>query len=361
MLSYEAFRETVLSDYRKCITSREASLMGRREVLTGKAKFGVFSDGKEVAQTCLAKFFQPGDFRAGYYRDQTFMLSSGLATLEQFFAELYADANPENEPFSSGRQMVGHFSTPNTDSNGDWLPLAELKNVSADMSPTAGQMPRALGLAFASKVFRDNPQLQHLSHLSNNGNEICFCTIGDASTSEGVFWETMNAAGVMQVPLAVFVWDDGYGISVPTKYQTTKGSISAALRGLQKKEDTNGIDIYSVKGWDYASLCEVFQSGLQKIRETHIPAIFHVEELTQPQGHSTSGSHERYKSAARLEWEREWDDIKKMKEWILENGIAEEHELEAIQIEAKKRGKTSERYCMAKLSATHKAGCSKSC
>src|SRR3954452_11038834 len=339
MLSYEAFRETVLSDYRKCITSREASLMGRREVLTGKAKFGVFSDGKEVAQTCMAKFFQPGDFRAGYYRDQTFMLSSGLATLEQFFAELYADADPEHEPFSSGRQMVGHFSTPNTDSNGDWLPLAELKNVSADLSPTAGQMPRALGLAFASTVFRNNPLLQHLSHLSNNGNEICFCTIGDASTSEGVFWETMNAAGVMQVPLAVFVWDDGYVISVPTKYQTTKGSISAALRGLQKKEDTNGIDIYRVKGWDYAGLCEVFQNGLQKVRETHIPAIFHVEELTQPQGHSTSGRHERYKSAARLEWEREWDDIRKMKEWILENGIAEEHELETIQAEAKKRVK----------------------
>ncbi|TKK68508.1 transketolase [Ilyomonas limi] len=337
MLSYEAFRETVLSDYRKCILSREASLMGRREVLTGKAKFGVFSDGKEVAQTCMAKFFQPGDFRAGYYRDQTFMLSSGLATLEQFFAELYADANPEHEPFSSGRQMVGHFSTPNTDSNGDWLPLARLKNITADMSPTAGQMPRAFGLAFTSKVFRNNHLLQHFSHLSNNGNEICFCTIGDASTSEGVFWETINAAGVEQVPLAVFVWDDGYGISVPTKYQTTKGSISAALRGLQKKEDTNGIDIYRVKGWDYASLCEVFQNGLQRVRDTHIPAIFHVEELTQPQGHSTSGSHERYKSAARLEWEREWDNIKKMREWILENGIAEEQELEAMQTEAKKR------------------------
>jgi pyruvate/2-oxoglutarate/acetoin dehydrogenase E1 component/TPP-dependent pyruvate/acetoin dehydrogenase alpha subunit len=337
MLSYDAFRDTVLSDYRKCITSREASLMGRREVLTGKAKFGVFSDGKEVAQTCMAKFFLPGDFRAGYYRDQTFMLSSGLATLEQFFAELYADADPVNEPFSSGRQMVGHFSTPNTDANGDWLPLAQLKNVSADMSPTAGQMPRALGLAFTSKVFRDNPALQHLGHLSNNGNEVCFCTIGDASTSEGVFWETLNAAGIAQVPLAVFVWDDGYGISVPTKYQTTKGSISAALRGLQKKEDTNGIDIYRVKGWDYAGLCEVFQAGIKKIRETHIPAIFHVEELTQPQGHSTSGSHERYKSAERLDWEREWDDIKKMKDWILENGIADEHELEAVQIEAKKR------------------------
>src|SRR4051794_10107007 len=341
MLSYEAFRETVLSDYRKCITSREASLMGRREVLTGKAKFGVFSDGKEVAQTCMAKFFQPGDFRAGYYRDQTFMLSSGLATLEQFFAELYADADPEHEPFSSGRQMVGHFSTPNIDSNGDWLPLAQLKNVSADLSPTAGQMPRALGLAFASTVFRDNPLLQHLSHLSNNGNEVCFCTIGDASTSEGVFWETINAAGVMQVPLAVFVWDDGYGISVPTKYQTTKGSISAALRGLQKKEDTNGIDIYTVKGWDYAALCEVFEEGLQKVRDKHVRAVFHVEEITQPQGHSTSGSHERYKNEERLEWEREWDCIRKFRQWITESGIATSDELLSIEEQGKENAKQS--------------------
>ncbi len=336
MLSYEAFRDTVLSDYRKCILSREASLMGRREVLTGKAKFGVFSDGKEVVQTVLSKFFKPGDFRAGYYRDQTFMLSAGLATLEQFFAELYADANPEHEPFSSGRQMVGHFSTPNTNGSGEWLPQAQLKNVSADMSPTAGQMPRALGLAFTSKLFRENTSLHYLSHLSNKGNEVCFCTIGDASTSEGMFWEIINAAGVLQVPLAVFVWDDGYGISVPTSYQTTKGSISAALKGFLKKDDTNGIDIYRVKGWDYAGLCEVFEVALQKIRDTHTPAVFHVEELTQPQGHSTSGSHERYKSAARLEWEREWDDIKKMKEWMLENGIAGEQELEQMQMEAKK-------------------------
>ncbi len=336
MLSYEAFRNEVINDYTKCIISREASLMGRREVLTGKAKFGVFSDGKEVAQTAMAKFFQPGDFRAGYYRDQTFMLSSGLATLEQFFAQLYADADSSREPFSAGRQMVGHFSTPNVDSDGNWLPLAQLKNISADMSPTAGQMPRALGFAFASKVFRDNPSLQHLSQLSNDGNEICFCTIGDSSTSEGMFWETINAAGVLQVPLAVFVWDDGYGISVPVTYQTTKGSISAALKGFQKKDNTNGIDIYRVKGWDYAGLCEVLEEGLQKVRETHIPAVFHVEELTQPQGHSTSGSHERYKSAERLNWEREWDDVKKFKEWILENGIADENELDTVRIQARK-------------------------
>ncbi len=336
MLSYEAFRSAVLSDYEKCIISREASLMGRREVLTGKAKFGVFSDGKEVAQTAMAKFFQPGDFRAGYYRDQTFMLSSGLATLEQFFAQLYADSNPQHEPFSSGRQMVGHFSTPNVDKDGNWLPLAQLKNVSADLSPTAGQMPRALGFAFASKMFRKNESLHHLKELSNEGNEVCFCTIGDSSTSEGVFWETINAAGVLQVPLAVFVWDDGYGISVPVKYQTTKGSISAALKGFQKRDNTNGIDIYRVKGWDYAGLCEVFEEALRKVRETHVPAVFHVEELTQPQGHSTSGSHERYKSAERLHWEREWDDVKKFKEWIIENGIAGETELDAIRTAARK-------------------------
>ncbi len=336
MLSYEAFRTEVISDYTKCIVSREASLMGRREVLTGKAKFGVFSDGKEVAQTAMSKFFQPGDFRSGYYRDQTFMLSSGLLTLEQFFAQLYADADAVREPSSAGRQMVGHFSTPNVDKDGNWLPLVNSKNISADISPTAGQMPRALGFAFASKVFRENPLLQNMADLSNNGNEVCFCTIGDSSTSEGMFWETINAAGVLQVPLAVFVWDDGYGISVPVKYQTTKGSISAALKGFQKKDNTNGIDIYRVKGWDYAGLCETFEAGLKKIRETHIPAVFHVEELTQPQGHSTSGSHERYKSTERLSWEKEWDDVKKFKEWLLENGIAEEDELEAIRTQARK-------------------------
>ncbi len=335
MLSYEAFRNEVISDYTRCIISREASLMGRREVLTGKAKFGVFSDGKEVAQTAMAKFFLPGDFRAGYYRDQTFMLSSGLTTLEQFFAQLYADADITHEPCGAGRQMVGHFSTPNVDNEGNWLSLTDTKNVSADMSPTAGQMPRALGFAFASRVFRQSPLLQAYSHLSDNGNEICFCTIGDSSTSEGVFWETINAAGVLQVPLAVFVWDDGYGISVPVKYQTTKGSVSAALKGFQKKDNTNGIDIYRVKGWDYAQLCEVFEDGLKKIRETHIPAVFHVEELTQPQGHSTSGSHERYKSTERLDWEREWDDVKKFKEWILENGIADEKELDTIRVQAR--------------------------
>ena len=267
------------------------------------------------------------------------MFSSELATVGQFFAQLYADADITHEPFSAGRQMVGHFSTPTVTAEGEWLPLADLKNVSADMSPTAGQMPRALGFAFASKIFRENVQLHDLTTLSNNGNEMCFCTIGDSSTSEGLFWETINAAGVLQVPLAVFVWDDGYGISVPVEYQTTKGSISAALKGFQKKDNTNGIDIYRVKGWDYAGLCEVFEEAIHKIRETHVPAVFHVEELTQPQGHSTSGSHERYKSSERLTWEREWDDVKKFREWIIENGIADEAELDTLRTHIRKQVK----------------------
>lgn len=340
MLSYEDFRDTVLNDYRLAMESREASLMGRREVLTGKAKFGIFGDGKEIAQVAMAKFFEPGDYRAGYYRDQTFMFATGLVTIDQFFAQLYADPDIEHEPHSSGRQMIGHFATPNTDENGNWLNLSETKNISADIAPTSGQMPRAVGLAFASKVFR-SLQNKKFQKLSNNGDEICFCTIGDAATSEGHFWEAINAAGVLQVPLAVFVWDDGYGISVPTKYQTTKGSISAALKGFQKKEDTNGVDIYRVKGWDYAGMCEVFEDALQRVRDTHVPAIFHVEEITQPQGHSTSGSHERYKSSDRLEWEREWDGIKKMREWILENGIASQDELDTINAKAKIQVKQS--------------------
>ncbi len=276
-------------------------------------------------------FLKPGDFRAGYYRDQTFMFASGLATVEQFFSQLYADPDVKNDPFSAGRQMNAHFATKMVDENGDWLALANTKNVSSDIAPTAGQMPRALGLAFASKVFRNVETLHQLDNLSDNGNEVCFCTIGDASTSEGHFWETMNAAGVLQVPLAVFVWDDGYGISVPKKYQTTKSSISEALSGLQKKEDTNGIDIYKLKGWDYAGMCEIIEPAIQKIRDTHTPALFHVEEITQPQGHSTSGSHERYKATERLSWEKEWDCMKQMKEWILENALADEEELKSIE------------------------------
>lgn len=335
MLSYEGFKTQVLDDYRVAMVSREASLIGRREVLTGKAKFGIFGDGKEIAQIAAAKFFKSGDFRAGYYRDQTFMFAAGLASVEQFFSQLFADPDLMNDPFSAGRQMVSHFATKQVDENGNWLDLANRKNISSDMAPTASQMPRALGLAFASKCFRNTPELQSFDSLSHHGNEICFCSIGDAATSEGHFWETINAAGVLQVPLAVFVWDDGYGISVPTTYQTTKGSISAALEGMQKNGSSNGINIYKVKAWDYAGMCEVFESGLQKMRETHTPALFHVEEMTQPQGHSTSGSHERYKDPKRLEWEREWDCIKKFREWIVANSIATHEELNAIDYEAK--------------------------
>ena len=333
-LSFDNFRNTVLKDYQCACESRETSLLGRREVLTGKAKFGIFGDGKEIAQVAAAKFFKPGDFRSGYYRDQTFMFANGLATVEQFFSQLYADPDVEHDPFSAGRQMNAHFATKFVNENGDWLNLAQLKNISSDIAPTAGQMPRALGLAYASKAFRKIKELNNLTNLSNNGNEVCFCTIGDASTSEGHFWETINAAGVLQVPLAVFVWDDGYGISVPKKYQTTKASISEALSGFQKKEDTNGIDIYKLKGWDYAGMCEILEPAIQKIRDTHTPAIFHVEEITQPQGHSTSGSHERYKTSERLEWERVWDGLKQMREWIIANALSDEEELVKIETDA---------------------------
>src|SRR5688572_7316648 len=334
-LSFDRFRTEVLNDYRIASISRETSLLGRKEVLTGKAKFGIFGDGKEVAQVAMAKFFLPGDFRSGYYRDQTFALAAGLATVEQIFAQLYADPTIEREPFSGGRQMNCHFATPTVNNNGEWLDLSNRKNISSDIAPTAGQMPRGLGLAFASRAFRNIEQLNAFKNLSNKGNEVCFTTIGDASTSEGHFWETINAAGVLQVPLAVFVWDDGFGISVPKKFQTTKGSISDALAGMQKEDDTNGLNIYKVKGWDYAAMCEVFEEGLRLARETHTPVLFHVEEMTQPQGHSTSGSHERYKSADRLEWEREWDGIRKMKEWIIANALAVEQELDEIAEKAK--------------------------
>lgn len=334
-LSFERFREEVLKDYRTACESREASLLGRKEVLTGKAKFGIFGDGKEIAQIAAAKFFKPGDYLSGYYRDQTFCFALGEASIEEFFSQLYADPDPANDPHSAGRQMNSHFATANVDENGEWLDLVNRNNIAAGMAPTAAQMPRSLGFAFASKLFRQSHSLQDLPHLSNSGNEVCFCTIGDASTSEGHFWETVNAAGVLQVPLAIFVWDDGYGISVPKQMQTTKGSISEALRGMQKRENTNGVDIYKVKAWDYAGMCEIFDFAIQRMRDQHIPAIFHVEEVTQPQGHSTSGSHERYKTPERLEWERAWDANKKMREWILENALATDDELEEIEVQAK--------------------------
>ena len=348
VMSYDGFRQEVLKDFQVAVESREASLLARREVLTGKAKFGIFGDGKEIAQIAMAKFFRPGDFRAGYYRDQTFMFAAGLATIEQFFAQLYADPDLKNDPFSAGRQMNSHFATPFVDEAGNWLNLTELKNISSDIAPTAGQMPRALGLAFASKIFRNTKGVQAFESLSNNGEEICFCTIGDASTSEGHFWETINAAGVLQVPLAVFVWDDGYGISVPKKYQTTKGSISTALSGMQKTTTSNGINIYKVKGWDYAGMCEVFEGALEEMRETHVPAIFHVEEITQPQGHSTSGSQERYKPGERLAWEKEWDGIKKLREWLLANGLASEDELSELERAAKEFARDSRAHAWEK-------------
>jgi pyruvate/2-oxoglutarate/acetoin dehydrogenase E1 component/TPP-dependent pyruvate/acetoin dehydrogenase alpha subunit len=324
---------TVLKDFELCCISREASLLARKEVLTGKAKFGITGDGKEVLQVAMAKCFQPGDFRAGYYRDQTLMFALELAAVEDYFAQLYADA--DNDPFSGGRQMNGHFATPLIDENGHWLTHRDRYNVSADLSSTGGQMGRALGLALASKIYRseattaDNP-------FSRHGDEVCFCTIGDASTSEGVFWETLNAAGVLQTPLAVFVFDDGYGISVPKQYQTVKSSISEALRGFQSEADRSGLDIYVVKGWDYAAMVELFVEGIARVRRTHTPALFHIEDLTQPQGHSTSGSHERYKSKERLRWEREHDCLPRMEQWIIAEGIAEAEETAAIRERARK-------------------------
>ena len=342
-LSFEAFRSVVLNDYRIACESREASLLGRKEVLTGKAKFGIFGDGKEIAQIAMAKAFKKGDFRSGYYRDQTFMFASGLLTVQQFFAQLYAHADEQAEPMSSGRSMNGHFATTTVNPDGSFCDLSDLKNSSADISPTAGQMPRLLGLAYASKLFRSNADLHPFSSLSNSGNEVAFGTIGDASTSEGHFWETMNAAGVLQVPLAMSVWDDGYGISVPTKYQTTKASISKALDGFKEDGDGNGILIYRGKGWDYPGLVEMYEEGVARCRAEHKPVLFHINEITQPQGHSTSGSHERYKSKERLEWETEFDGIKKMRAWLIETVIATPEELDTIETNAREMVKNARR------------------
>ncbi len=327
-------RETILRDFRICAVSREVSLLGRREVLTGKAKFGILGDGKEVVQVALSYAFREGDHRSGYYRDQTWMFANELASVEDFFAQLYADTR--NDPFSGGRQMNAHFATPFIDEQGNWLNQKELLNSTADVSNTAGQMARALGVALASKKYRNSPELSEGTPFSNHGNEVCFCTIGDASTSEGVFWETVNAAGVMKVPLAVFVWDDGYGISVPKEYQTTKASISQALDGFQLNEEGYGIRIYKAKGWDYPTLVQLFTEEIEKVRRDHIPAVFHIDELTQPQGHSTSGSHERYKSKDRLKWEREFDCLVKMEDWIVAEGFATRKECAQIRSEAKK-------------------------
>lgn len=342
-LDFTSFKNQVLSDFKLACESREASLLGRKEVLTGKAKFGIFGDGKELAQIALSKQFQNGDFRSGYYRDQTIMLAIEELTLEQYFSGLYAHTDVEIEPQSAGRQMGGHYATRNLDTNGDWKNLMNQKNSSADISPTAGQMPRLVGLAQASKVYRTNKNLHGLDFtkkFSNKGNEVAFGTIGDASTSEGPFWESINAAGVMQIPLVMSVWDDGYGISVPRKYQTTKGSISDALAGMQRTDSKAGYEIFVTRGWDYPHLCETYEKAVKLARDEHIPVLIHVKEVNQPQGHSTSGSHERYKSAERLQWEKDFDCIDKFKAWILDfniNGqiIGTEDELNQIQSEAK--------------------------
>ncbi|MDC3252836.1 thiamine pyrophosphate-dependent enzyme [Crocinitomicaceae bacterium] len=343
-VDFETFKTEVIEDFRLASLSRETSLLGRREVLTGKAKFGIFGDGKELAQIALAKQFQNGDFRSGYYRDQTIMMAIDQLSVQQYFAGLYAHTDVEQEPQSAGRQMGGHFATRNLDEQGNWKNLMEQKNSSADISPTAGQMPRLLGLALASKVYREHPELNKIEafkKFTNSGNEVAFGTIGDASTSEGPFWETINAAGVLQVPMVMSVWDDGYGISVSREHQTTKDSISEALAGMQRTADKPGFEIFVTKGWDYAHLCETYEKAVKLAREEHIPVLVHVKEVNQPQGHSTSGSHERYKDEERLQWEIEFDCINKFKEWILNfnvdgRTIASNEELEQIQKETKK-------------------------
>ena len=336
-------KEQVLNDYLLAHESRQASIIGRREVLSGKGKFGIFGDGKEVAQLAMARVFQKGDWRSGYYRDQTFMLASGLMKIEEIFAQIYGDTDPVFNPMNAGRLMGNHFATRSLDAKGNWNDLTEQKNSSADISPTAGQMPRLLGLAHTSKLFRANPSLAHLSSISKNGNEVAFGTIGDASTSEGHFWEAINAAGVLQVPMALSVWDDGFGISVPGKLQTTKESISEVLKGFEKTEDKDGFLIYTAKGWDYAALCSMYEEGIAECRKNHIPVLFHITELTQPLGHSTSGSHERYKSTERLKWEMEFDCIQQMRKWIISENIASDEELKVIEIESADRVKKAKK------------------
>ena len=329
-------KEDILEDYGIAVLSRECSLMGRKEVLTGKAKFGIFGDGKEVPQVAMARAFQYGDFRSGYYRDQTLMMALGVHTVENFFAGLYAHADIKADPTSAGRQMGGHFATHSLDEEGNWKDLLKQKNSSSDISCTAGQMPRLLGLAQASKVYRELPNAESKG-FSNHGNEVAWGTIGNASTSEGHFFETLNAAGVMQVPMVISVWDDEYGISVPKEYHTTKESISEVMEGFQRDANHKGFEIFVAKGWDYPTLYDIYQKAAKIARKEHVPVLVHVKELTQPQGHSTSGSHERYKSAERLQWEKDFDCITKMREWILAKGYATEEELQTIEEAAKKR------------------------
>jgi pyruvate/2-oxoglutarate/acetoin dehydrogenase E1 component/TPP-dependent pyruvate/acetoin dehydrogenase alpha subunit len=335
-LSFEDFKKIVLNDYRIGFESRQASLIGRREVLTGKAKFGIFGDGKEVAQLAMAKAFRKGDWRAGYYRDQTFMFATGMSNLPEFFAQLYAYPDVEKDPASAGRQMNCHYATRFVNEDGSWVNQAETMNCSADISPTGGHMPRLLGLAYASKLYRQNKELEYLDTFSVNGNEVAFGTIGNGSTSEGLFFETLNAAGVLQVPMAISVWDDAYAISVPAKLQTTKEDISEILKGFQREKGTNGYEIFKVRGWDYVALCETYERAITVCREEHVPVLIHVNEMTQPQGHSTSGSHERYKSKDRLAWEEEHDCLLQMRKWMIASAIATEAEMDEMETTAKK-------------------------
>ncbi len=341
-ISFEDFKAQVMEDYRIAVTSRECSLLGRREVLTGKAKFGIFGDGKEVPQLAMAKAFKNGDFRSGYYRDQTFMMAINQLSIEQFFAGLYADNKIENEPMSAGRQMGGHFSTHSLNEDGSWKNLMQQKNSSADISPTAGQMPRLLGLAQASKIYR-NVEGIDAEKFSENGNEVAWGTIGNASTSEGHFWETLNAAGVLQVPMVLSVWDDEYGISVHARHQTTKEDISEIVKGFQRDKDNKGYEIIIVNGWDYVALVEAYEKASTIARNEHSPVLIHVKELTQPQGHSTSGSHERYKNEQRLSWEREYDCNVKFREWIISNDFATDEDLENLEKEIKKEVREGKR------------------
>jgi 2-oxoisovalerate dehydrogenase E1 component len=327
-------RESIIDDYRVAFRSRQASLIGRKEVLTGKAKFGIFGDGKEVAQLAMARAFRKGDWRSGYYRDQTFIFATGIGTLDEFFAQLYADAEIERDPWSAGRSMNAHFASRILDPDGTWKPQTDRYNTSADVSPTGSQMPRLVGLGYASKVYREVEELKSMTAFSRNGDEIAWGTIGNASCAEGMFWEAINAGGVLQIPMLVSIWDDNYGISVPNDFQMTKGNISELLKGFQRDpKQKAGYDIYMVKGWDYPALCETYLSAAAIVRMEHVPAIVHVTELTQPQGHSTSGSHERYKSKERLEWETAFDCIRKMREWMVGQGIASNEEIDALEKE----------------------------
>jgi len=360
-ISKDDFKQQVIADYIPAYKSRQTSLTGRKEVLTGKAKFGIFGDGKEVAQVAMARYMANGDFRAGYYRDQTLMFALGLSDVQKFFAQLYAHPSAEHEPSSAGRSMNGHFGTRMLDDNGDWLPQTDRINISSDISPTAGQMPRVLGLAFASKIYKQNKNLHSKTDFSDKGNEIAWGTIGNASTSEGHFWESINAAGVMQVPMLISIWDDEYGISVHAKHQTTKQNLSSILSGFKTDKFGTGIELITVNGWDYPALMNAYKKASEVCRKKHTPVVVHVKELTQPQGHSTSGSHERYKSKDRLAWEIEHDCVTKMKSWMLESKIAKEDELEALEKEASDEVKEAKKAAWTAFTSEIKSEISEAC